>query len=230
MEKQILPSPSLQSISAKFPLSTIAGLLLAFFGLPLVVYLNKILLAGHPPSNLTLITRELCIFLLLIPLFVIIIKGENLGLDSIGLYNRNWGKSILWGVGTMLVCFIVGLTAQGMLSAAGVAGRDPLGEMKNISPWTMKLIILRAGVMEEVFYRGYIMERLAKRYHNWFIYFLFPSVMFGLFHYGLGTRGMVVAFCVSVVLSFSYWKSRDLKANIIGHFLVDFISLTFGHA
>jgi uncharacterized protein len=228
MEKQMLPS--LPNTSAKFPSSTIAGLLLAFFALPLVVYLHKVLLAGQPPSNVSLINRELCVFLLLVPLFLIIVKGENLGLNSIGLHNRSWGKSILWGVGTMIACFAIGLTAQGMLSAAGVAGKDPLSEMKNISPWTMRLIMLRAGVMEEVLYRGYIMERLAKHYNNWFIYFLFPSVMFGLFHYGLGTKGMVVAFCVSLVLSFSYWKSRDLKANIIGHFLVDFISLTFGHA
>jgi len=42
-------------------------------------------------------------------------------------------------------------------------------------------------------------------------------------HFRQGIGGVVIAMAGGLVLSFFYWKRRDLKANIIAHFLVDFI-------
>ena len=86
------------------------------------------------------------------------------------------------------------------------------------------LVFLRAGVVEEVFFRGFLMERLQKLYNNKIVYIILPTLYFGLLHYSGGIRGVVVAFVIGLVLALIYLKSKDLKACIIAHFLVDFIS------
>jgi membrane protease YdiL (CAAX protease family) len=35
---------------------------------------------------------------------------------------------------------------------------------------------------------------------------------------------MLIAFALGLVMALTYRKTRDLKANIIAHFLIDFIS------
>lgn len=98
-----------------------------------------------------------------------------------------------------------------------------LDRYKNVSPWVLTFMMLRAGVVEELFFRGYLFERLKTITGNWLIYFLLPAILFSLLHYVQGLRGMIMAFLLGLIFAFWYWKKRDLKANIIGHFLVDFI-------
>jgi CAAX protease family protein len=87
----------------------------------------------------------------------------------------------------------------------------------------MSIMVLRAGIVEEICYRGYMIERLEKLTGNWLVYFLAPLILFGAFHYKQGVPGIIIAFVSGAILAILYLKRRDLKANIITHFLVDFI-------
>jgi membrane protease YdiL (CAAX protease family) len=198
-------------------------LVAAFLG-PLVLYFFGLAFPSGSFSNLFVIVRELSVFLVTGILLVIVISGEKQGLDSIGLHNRHWGKSLLWALVTYILCMATALLVILIFKLTGIKDVTPLKRYSEVSPWVMSLMMLRAGVFEEICYRGYMMERLAKLSGKWPVYFLLPSVLFGLLHYVQGPRGMMMAFALSMVLSFTYWKKRDLKANIIAHFSVDFVS------
>ena len=42
-------------------------------------------------------------------------------------------------------------------------------------------------------------------------------------HYQQGIGGIIIATLGGLVMSCFYWKTRDLKAVMIAHFMVDFI-------
>ena len=208
------------------PAITYLGLALALFGVPLVVFIFQSNVTPGPYSNQFVITKELSIFAFTGFFLLLIIKGEKLGLDSIGLHNRNWGKSILWGlIGALIAIAALAILLFFIFPKVGITFAEG-GEStryKNVSLWAMTLMVLRAGIVEEIFYRGYVIERLEKMTGNWIIYFLLPLILFGLFHYRQGIGGIIIAFVAGVILAVLYIKKRDLKANIIAHFLVDFL-------
>jgi uncharacterized protein len=204
---------------------TILGLMVAAFGTTLIQVPFAFVAPPGQQTNALIIARELSIVLVAGTLMLIVIRGENLGLDSIGLHNRHWEKSLFSSVPILVLGFAAGLASLGLCNALGF--KDP-GVLKllngSISPWVMTLVMLRAGIVEEIFYRGYLMERLERLNGHWTVYVLLPCVLFGLLHFRLGPRGVTIAFVLSVVLALAYRKTRDLKANIIAHFLIDFIS------
>jgi uncharacterized protein len=85
------------------------------------------------------------------------------------------------------------------------------------------VIVLRAGVLEELFYRGYAIERLEGLGLNRFWAGTIPLLIFGVAHWTGGWANIVIALVLGAVLTLFYIWRRDLVANMIGHFAVDFI-------
>jgi membrane protease YdiL (CAAX protease family) len=202
---------------------TIAGLFLSFFGATLVLNIFNQIVTGHL-TNENVIVRELSVFAVAAVLIWIIYSGEKLDISSIGLHGRHWGKSLLLSLILVVLSFGVTIICLFAFKAIGISyGQGGGGRYDNISPWVMTLIMLRAGIVEEICYRGYLMERLEKISGNWLVFFLLPSLVFGLLHYKQGIGGIIIAFALGLLISYVYWKKRDLKANIIAHIVVDFV-------
>jgi membrane protease YdiL (CAAX protease family) len=90
-------------------------------------------------------------------LIVIIRRGEHLPLRSIGLGTACWWKSILWGLVTATVLAVV----LGALAHLTGYGHGPgSAAFEKLPLWLITAIVFRAGVVEELFYRGYAIERL----------------------------------------------------------------------
>lgn len=205
------------------PRITLLGLVIAFFGPPLIIYIAA-QLAPDTYTNLFLVKKELLIFAVTGLLLLLIHKGEKLGLDSIGLHGRHWGRSVLSALVLSIILLIAVVITAWALSFLDIpVGGGEIHKYRDITLWTWSLIVLRAGVVEEICYRGYIMERLEKWTGNWYIFFLLPVVIFSLLHYSQGIAGIAISFVAGFILAYVYWKKRDLKANIIAHFLVDLI-------
>ena len=51
-----------------------------------------------------------------------------------------------------------------------------------------------------------------------------PLVIFGVAHWTGGWANIVIALALGVILSAFYLWRRDLVANMIAHFLVDFVA------
>jgi membrane protease YdiL (CAAX protease family) len=69
-----------------------------------------------------------------------------------------------------------------------------------------------------------LLERLSSLTGSKAAAVILSLVPFALLHYpGQGWAGVLVSFAAGGVLTWFYLWKRDLKANIIAHFLVDFI-------
>lgn len=205
-------------------LPTLCGFLVAAFGVSATLLLLKPL---APPGQLTdayVIMRELALFAVTGLLLLIVVLGEKRGLDSLGLHGRHWGRAAVSSLLIYLVCMAVAIACSGLSQALGFKEGVPFAGYRNVSAWTMTLIMVRAGVVEEICYRGYLMERLEQFNRHWSISLLLPAAFFGLLHYAQGPRGILIAFGVGLVLGLAYRRTCDLKANILAHFLIDFIA------
>jgi hypothetical protein len=89
--------------------------------------------------------------------------------------------------------------------------------------WLLVFIVFRAGVVEELFYRGYAIERIESLRLNRFWAVVIPLTIFGVAHWTGGWANILIALALGVILSVFYVWRRDLVANMIAHFLVDFI-------
>ena len=86
------------------------------------------------------------------------------------------------------------------------------------------MICLRAGIVEELCYRGYAIERLQTLGLNRFWAAAVPLLIFSVGHWTGGGVNIVIALALGAVLSAFYLWRRDLVANMTGHFLVDFVA------
>ena len=200
---------------------TLAGLTIALAGTPIVAWAYR-LAVGETTAASQILVRELVIFGLLAALLWIIIRKERLPLHSIGLKTNRIGLSLLWRVIGMLACGVGVAVSLGLNQLLGLQFGE--GPRSFVTPLGATLIvILRAGIVEESFYRGYAIERLTALTGSRSIAVALPLVVFALFHYRQGAGGILAAFILGAILSGLYVWKRDLIANIVAHFLIDFI-------
>src|SRR6266700_2815740 len=167
------------------------------------------------------IWKETLLWVSAITLLFIIRRGERLPLTSIGLGTSRWWKSILWG----LVVAVASAAAGGVLAALTGYGHGPgSAAFEKLPLWLITLIVLRAGGVEELFYRGYAVERLQMVGFGRFWSVTIPLVIFSLGHRSGGAANMLIALAAGAILAGFYLWRRDLVANMIGHGLVDFVA------
>ncbi len=142
--------------------------------------------------------------------------------SSINLGTAPIKSSILWGGILTLLCGAVGAVVVNLTHFKG----GEMGQALSKLPlWFAFLVVLRAGVVEELFYRGYAIERLQLLGLNRYWAGIIPLLVFGFAHITNGWANVILAIALGAVLMVVYLWRRDLVANMIGHFLVDFISV-----
>ena len=87
----------------------------------------------------------------------------------------------------------------------------------------MAITVLRAGVTEEVFYRGYAHERLQSLTGRRSLAVVLTIIPFALFHFRQGPAGILIAGVMGLILALIYLKRRSLPAVMFTHFTVDFV-------
>ena len=90
--------------------------------------------------------------------------------------------------------------------------------------WLITMIVFRAGIVEELFYRGYAIERLEAMGLGKFAAVAVPLLIFAAAHYTGGAANVLIALVIGGILSGFYLWRRDLVANMIAHTLVDFVA------
>ncbi len=207
------------SIAGNVSRATWVGLFLALFAMVLirhafVFFVPEITVASA-------ILKETLIWASAAALLVIVRRGERLPMRSIGLGTARWWKSILWG----LVIAVVSAAIVGGLAYVTGYGHGPgSAELEKFPLWLITLIVFRAGVVEELFYRGYAIERLQMLGVGRFWSVTIPLVIFSLGHWSGGAANILIAFAAGAILTVFYLWRRDLVANMVGHGLVDFVA------
>lgn len=213
-----------QETLAKRPATTwrtIAGLAGAlFFGLaPVAKWLA-------PGSGLgAMLVREAVWWVIAATILVWLRWGEGLPLKSIGMQTINW-KSIMFGVFAaigatvaMAVQFAViipkfHLDAAPALTAQKVILSTPY--------WFRVLLVLRAAVVEEILFRGYLIEKLRRVTGNIWIAVPGSAAAFTYAHLaGWGAVQLIPVAAAGLIFALLYAWRRDLGSNMIGHFIAD---------
>ena len=203
------------------PKATWLGLLVALFGMLIA---RQAVSYFWPTLTFTAaIWKESLIWLCVIALIIIIRRGERLPFTSIGIGTSPWWKSILWGLVTALVCGGVGFA---IARATGYGGADnpAAAAFSKLPVWLIVLIVIRAGIAEELFFRGYAIERLELLGLGRFAAVAIPLAIFSIGHWTGGAANILIALALGLILSLFYVWRRDLVANMIGHFLVDLLA------
>jgi membrane protease YdiL (CAAX protease family) len=210
---------------SKISTATWAGLFIAIFGLLIVRWAVS---SFWPRFSLTgTLWNESLIWLCVIALLLIIRCGEGLSLRSINLGTAPLKKSLLWGGILVVLCGVVG----GIVSSiTHFKGGETAEALATFPLWLVFFVVLRAGVVEELFYRGYAIDRLQRLGLNRWWAAAIPLLIFGFGHWPNGWANVVLALALGAVLTAVYLWRRDLVANMIGHFTIDLISVLLSHS
>jgi membrane protease YdiL (CAAX protease family) len=174
-----------------------------------------------PDAGLTsAVIKEAGMWIVGVVLIVIVKVGEGLPLSSIGLGTVRFWKSILWGLLLGVVCLLI---AGGLVALTHFTGGEAGKAMAKLPTWLVWLIVLRAGVVEELCYRGYAIERLHALGLPRSLAAAVPLVIFGVGHWTGGWANIVIALVLGAILALFFVWRRDLAANMIGHWFVDFV-------
>jgi CAAX protease family protein len=212
-------TPELRSLPTKVSRATWAGLAISLFAM---VAIRQVFVFFVPEITFaSALLKEVLIWLNAVALIVIIRRGEHLPSRSIGVGTARWWKSILWG---FLIAIVSAVAVGGLAYLTGYGNGPGSAAFEKLPLWLVTAIVFRAGVVEELFYRGYAIERLRLIGLGRFWSVAIPLVIFSLGHWSGGAANILIAFAAGLILTGFYLWRRDLLANMIGHGLVDFIA------
>jgi membrane protease YdiL (CAAX protease family) len=212
-------TPNRSLVPTKTSRATWAGLFVSLFAM---VVIRQVFVFFVPEITFaSAVLKEALIWVSAVTLLVIIRRGERLPMRSIGLGTARWWMSILWG----LVVAVVSAAVVGGLAYLTGYGHGPgSAAFEKLPLWLITLIVFRAGVVEELFYRGYAIERLQMIGLGRFWSITIPLVIFSLGHWSGGAANILIALAAGAILTGFYLWRRDLVANMNGHISVDFFA------
>jgi membrane protease YdiL (CAAX protease family) len=198
------------------------GLAIALLAVPVFTGAYRFF-TGENHSDPQVAGREFGVFLLAGLLLWLIRKRELLPLTSIGLHVDKLGRSLLRGLLLAVLILAVTVGLYLLLQSFGIRLGDSDTGAYHPSLPVLVLITLRAGAVEEFFYRGYAVERLQSLTGNKWLAGLVPLAIFAAAHYRQGLGGIIAASVLGAIFTSYYLMRRDLIANITAHFLADFV-------
>lgn len=212
-------TPEQPSVPTRISRATWAGLAISLFAM---VAIRQVFVFFVPETTFgSALLKEVLIWISAVALILVIRRGEHLSLRSIGIGTARWWKSILWG---FLIAITLAVVAGALAHFTGYGHGPGSAAFEKLPLWLITAIVFRAGVVEELFYRGYSIERLRLVGFGWFWSVAIPLVIFSLGHWSGGAANMLIAFAAGLILTGFYLWRRDLVANMIGHGLVDFVA------
>ena len=169
-----------------------------------------------------IIIEWLILFLLLI---YWIPRVEKKSLESIGFGNFKWRH--LWAGILVFVLATVALIVSGIVLEAN--GLEPIRSLqpvlKTYNFFTLIGLFLTGTILEEIFYRGYLIERLSNLLGRRWLAGMISWIAFTLVHlkfFGLGPTIDVSILSAALVLL--YLKERSIWPCIVAHGINNLLS------
>jgi membrane protease YdiL (CAAX protease family) len=170
--------------------------------------------------------NEAIYWLLVAATLAYVVLIEKRALSSIG-----WRKpkiaDVLIGL-AFAVAIVVGLAALylAVFPALHLDETQALDALSAAPTWWLAISVVRAGVSEEVLFRGYPIERLKELTGSNAIAVVLPLVLFSLAHVGpWGWTHLIVAGFGGAMFTVLYMWRRNLWVNIVAHVLVDAVGM-----
>jgi uncharacterized protein len=158
----------------------------------------------------------------------ILLVWERRPIGSIGLRRPGW-RTIGFGLGGAVLCLLVGQLVGAAVNwffpPVGPAGAAAAA-MTHGSVAYAVAVAIRAGAIEELFYRGIAIEQLSSFVGSRWVAALLAGAIFILAHALVFDWPQLIPIgALTVVLTVLYLWRGDLWANILAHILVDTVGL-----
>jgi len=203
--------------TARRSLTTWIGLFLSLFGMLIV---RQVIGVAFPAGGTGPTALREGLHLGIAAVLILLVRlGEKLPLTSIGLGTSKWWKSLAWGLVTAVICAALALI---LIRLTGY-GKGP-SPLDRLPLWLVTTVVFRAGIVEELFYRGYAIERLQAVGLSRRAAAIIPLAIFSVGHWTGGAANILIAAVLGGVLTLFYLARRDLVANMFAHTLVDFVA------
>jgi membrane protease YdiL (CAAX protease family) len=154
-----------------------------------------------------------------------VIRCERDTLDAIGL-KRLSGRALAWGAAGFVALLALFMTAQVVIASLGARPSAPAVSFADIPAWLIVLMALRAGVVEEILFRGYAITRLEAVTGRTWVAATLSLLVFVALHAGSWSPShlLFVSLAGGALTALYLWH-RNLTANIIAHTLFDVAGL-----
>jgi membrane protease YdiL (CAAX protease family) len=169
--------------------------------------------------------RELIFWALAALLIAYVRFMEVRPLASIGWRRPSW-KTLTFGVtGATIMIAGIALIYLVLFPVMGLPNTEnTLSTIQTLPTWLRVAMVIRAAFFEELFFRGFMIERLAAISGNRSLAAGLSLTAFTFAHLASwGWPHLIVAGFGGVVLTGLYWLRRDLATNMLAHFLTDAI-------
>jgi len=171
-------------------------------------------------SSHSILVTEVGWWLVGLLLIIYIVAFERKSLSSIGLRKASFSTILNAAMGFGLA--LIGVAAFGLI--IHLTGLDPtstedrLNETATAPSWWLILVFLRAGVVEELFFRGFIISRLIELGISKRFSLLISTILFVLPHafFWPAPALLLVTFTGLALGTIFIWK-RDLLACMLAH-------------
>ena len=184
----------------------------------------------HGESLSAQVWRELVFWALTLVLLVYILLVERRPLSSIGLNRPNWKTAAFGALGALVMVGGMAFIYIVIYPALGLSASEPgMAAVAALPFWLRAMIVVRAAVFEEMYFRGFAIERLTDILGSRWCTAAISFAAFTLEHLGYwGWAHLMIAGFGGVILTGLYLWRRDLGANIIAHLLTDAIGFLLG--
>jgi uncharacterized protein len=221
MHSKVKP-PEASRRATVFALCGLAGTLI--FGLPPI---SPWLVPGDTIADL--LVRETIWWVSALAILLWLTFAERLPVSSIGLGTPTRSSVIFAVLIAVLVKLVMAFQYNVLIPLLHLDASAAMAHQQAIlkSPyWCRVLLFLRAGFVEELLFRGYLIEKVRQLSGSTALAVIVSVAAFTYAH--LRAWGMVHLTAVGasgVVFALFYVWRRDLPSNMLGHFLSDALGL-----
>ncbi len=176
---------------------------------------------GRPGDDAASLFVQLGMFALSALMLWIVRAKEGRSWGSLGLARPRAGETALLTTGALAALFALlaalyfGANALGLPFGQGDAAMPP--------KWLLLVLVVRAGIVEELTYRAVAIDRMAELTGSRTLGWLLPMLIFGALHYPQGLAVVLYSTLAGGLLSALFLWKRNLWANMSVHFLLDFL-------
>jgi uncharacterized protein len=206
---------------------TLVGLLLALIGPPTIALLTT--RAFNTSSMVRAnIVGQAAMWILAALVVAVILFWERLPLSTIG-FARPRAQSIILGVTTaMFLSYVATPVGTWLVAYFSLQGLDAgLTRLRGLPLPQLLVGAITAGVVEELLYRGYAIERLSSLLGRPWLGALVALACFALAHLPFwGTASALFTFVAGGVLTLLYLWRRDLAVNMLAHSVTGVVQLS----
>lgn len=184
--------------------------------------LRDVFLSKNPSaSQVTLaVLIEWLVFVFLLAFWIPRVEGNDL--HSIGIWSLKW-KYLWLGVLVYFALFIISIGSEFVLTTVGLTGLSSLQPLLRQYSFPLLLSLFFTGtVLEEVFYRGYLIERITSLTGKTWLAGIISWIAFTSVHgkfFGLGPTLEAGVFAAGLVLV--YLRERSIWPCMVVHGLND---------